>query len=345
MAKLEKLNWQSVLIQDCETDLKIMTLESVKKLENYNTVNAKIVKKVNETVNLLESEVLKVMCLASLLTFASRMYIKWLLLLGTKPLANSVLAKMRSKGVEIPPKIVEKVNALPMKPVKVTGVSDYAYNKAVANGVYDKKYGEELQKRINELLDDSAKEDYSERYTLRASAERQIRAEYQEKQLTELAEQGIDLVWIDTHANCSLRCQKWQGKLYSISGKTGVIDGIGYQPLSNATDIYETTSKGITYKNGCLSGFNCRHKVKPYKTGNKPNYIPPKVIERQRIIEKRQRELERTVRKYESRALGWRKLDKQKYLHYKNLANKWKNDYIDFSKKNNVAYYPSRLDI
>ena len=203
----------------------------------------------------------------------------------------------------------------------------------------------------------SAKEDYSARYTLRASIERQVRAEWQEKQLQSLVDKGVDLVWINTHANCSERCQDWQGKLYSISGQSGTIDGISYQPLSNATDRYETTKAGKSYKNGTLSGFNCRHTVSPYKKGSKPSHIPEEVIERQRDLEQKQRLYERTIRKYETSALGWRKnaklstdnfekeLAKKKYAHYKDLVNKWETEYIEFSTKNNIPYYPSRLKI
>ena len=172
-----------------------------------------------------------------------------------------------------------------------------------------------------------------------------------------LYESGVDLVWIDTHANCSERCQPWKGKLYSISGKSGVIDGISYQPLSNATDRCDTTKSGKTYINGTLTGFNCRHTTTPYKKGSKPSHIPADVIERQRAIETKQREMERTIRKYEAETLGWKAMRKtslsnedreianKQYKKSLYLVEKWQEKYKNFSRENNVAYYPSRLKV
>ena len=42
LAKKQGLNWQVVLIQDCETDIKTITLESIKRGEDYGTTNKKV---------------------------------------------------------------------------------------------------------------------------------------------------------------------------------------------------------------------------------------------------------------------------------------------------------------
>lgn len=348
LAKSKGLNWQVVLIQDCETDIKLITLDSVRRGEDYGSTNKKVSKLIKECISNLESEKLKELSKNTLSIFASRVYLQWLQIYGIRNQGLAVLALMKSKGAIISESIQTKLSNLP---------SDIAYNRATPNMTYDLNYEKQVIDRVNKILDSHAKEDYSERYTVRASAERQVRYEWQQEQLKKLYESGIDLVWIDTHANCSERCEPWQGKLYSISGKSGTIDGISYQPLSNATDRYETTKAGKTYLNGTLTGFNCRHTTTPYKKGNKPGHIPQDVIERQRAIESRQRELERKVRQYESRALGWREngktaltsqekeVAKHNYLHNKNLVKKWQSEYIDFCKKNNVAHYPSRLKI
>jgi hypothetical protein len=198
---------------------------------------------------------------------------------------------------------------------------------------------------MKQAMDMVAKEDYNDKVSLRGWAERQLRYEWHEKQLKDLQDKGIDLVWIDTHANCSKRCEPHQGKLYSISGKSGTIDGISYQPLSNATDIYEYTKSGKAYKNGCISGFNCRHRLVAYKKGFKPEIIPKEVIERQRENDRTQRYLERQVRKYEQRALVKKLTNKRLYKRYKKLAKKWYEKYIEFSKQQDIAFYPSRLKI
>ena len=346
-AKKQGLNWQVVIIQDCETDIKLLTLESVRRGEDYGTANKKVLGLVKDCVDTLESEQLKTMAKNTLPLFASRVYLMWLAIYGNNLQGLAILNLFNKKGIIVPETTKETLANLP----------DYAYNRATPNMSYTLNYEKQIIERVNNILGTHAKEDYSERYTVRATAERQIRYEWQQEQLQKLYDSGVDLVWINTHANCSERCEPWQGKLYSISGKSGTIDGIPYQPLTNATDRYETTKSGKTYINGTLTGFNCRHTTTPYKKGNKPMHIPQEVIERQRAIESRQRELERRIRQYETRALGWRKtsitaLNKQEkmlaqniYKHNRDLVKKWQEEYINFSKENNVAYYPSRLKI
>lgn len=360
LAKSKGANWQVILIQDCETDIKMLTLECVRKGLDYGATNKMVINLINEAVNELESEALKITAKDTLINFASRIYLEWINIYGNRALGLTILSVMGRKGISVPIERKEQLQTLPQALPQTKpslSVPDYAYNRATANMTYSLEYEKEIISKVDKVLGMSAKEDYSARYTLRASIERQVRAEWQEKQLQNLVDKGVDLVWINTHANCSERCQDWQGKLYSISGQSGTIDGIDYQPLSNATDRYETTKAGKTYKNGTLSGFNCRHTISPYKKGSKPSHIPEEVIERQRDLEQKQRLYERTIRKYETSALGWRKnvklstdnfekeLAKKKYAHYKDLVNKWETEYIEFSTKNNIPYCPSRLKI
>lgn len=352
LAKKEGLNWQAVLIQDCETDIKVITLESIRLNEDYGTINKKVTSLIKECIEQLESPTLKVNCKVALYKYATRIYLQLLALYGNREMGLSILAFLFAKGVRTPDSYKAKIEKLPS--VKEWQAPDYVYNRATPNATYTKDYEGQV---INRILDTVAKEDYAERYSLRASAERQIRFEWHEKSMQDLRDKGIKLVWIDTHANCSERCQPYQGRLYSLDGTKGVIDGISYEPIEVATEVYEVTKSGKQWRNGCLSGFNCRHTTSPYKKGSKPAHIPEDVLERQRAIEKRQRELERTVRKYETRLLGYRALKKTeknkekaqaysiKCKHYKELIDKWQSEYIAYSNKNNVPYYPSRLKI
>lgn len=350
LAKKEGLNWQVVLIQDCETDIKVVTLESIRLGEDYGTTNKKVTSLIRECINNLESKTLKEMCIQTLFKYASRVYLQWLNIYGNKAMGIYMLSLIASKGIVAPESFVKKVNELPE-------INDFAYNKATPNAMYNLEYEKQVLHRVNQLMDTSAKEDYSERYSFRASAERQIRYEWHEKNLQDLRNKGVKLIWINTHANCSERCAPYQGRLYSLDKTSGTIDDIPYEPLENVTEIYETTKSGKRWRNGILSGFNCRHTTKPYVKGYKPDHIPEDVLERQRTIEKRQRELERVVRKYEIRYLGYRaikdtaKTKEEKMLatklckHNRELIKKWTNEYMQFSRENNVAYYPSRLKI
>ena len=352
IAKAKGLNWQVVLVQDCETDIKLVTLESIRRGEDYGTTNKKVMSLIKGCIDRLESEEVKRIAKTTLTKFASRIYLQWLNVYGIRSQGLAVLMVLSGKGIITPQTTRETLSKLPKQ-----RIPDYVYNKATANRTYDKTIGKEIVERVNKIMGESAKEDYSTRYTIRASVERQVRYEWQQAQLNKLYESGVDLVWIDTHANCSERCQPWQGKLYSISGKSGVVDGISYQPLSNATDRYDTTKSGKTYINGTLTGFNCRHTTTPYKKGNKPSHIPADVIERQRAIETKQREMERTIRKYEAEALGWKTMRKtsltneerefanKQYKKNSYLVEKWQEKYKNFSRENNVAYYPSRLKV
>ena len=220
-----------------------------------------------------------------------------------------------------------------------------AYETRVPLDVYAKDYIKMVEERLNYLAGIDAKDDYSERVSLRNIAEMQVRQERHQQELQDIVDTGNDLVWIVPHANCSERCEPWQGKLYSISGRYGEIDGIEFQPLSNATDIYETTKSGKVYKNGCISGFNCRHILKPYTKGNKPTEIPASVIDKQREVDRTQRYLERGVRTWKERALLFKGIDNKRYIYSKNKAKEWNERYIGYSRDNQVAYYPSRTDI
>lgn len=350
LAKKENANWQVILVQDAETDIRTLTLESVRNGEDWGTTNKKIMRLINETVNALETESLKSTTKTALMTFASRIYLQWLNIYGNQEQSATALLLLAKKGIKAPVEIRAKLNELPKE-------FRFDFNRAVPNDMYNLDYEKEIIKRVNNALLTNAKDDYSSRYSLRAHIEREVRAEWQQKQIDDVKAKGVDLVWIDTHANCSERCQAFQGKLYSISGGSGTIDGIKYQSLAVATDRYYTTKAGKTYKNGTLSGFNCRHKIKPYTKGSRPNYIPSEVIDKQRELDLKQREYERTIRKYESLALGWgankglakTKQEKQiatkLYNHYNGLVAKWESDYYSFSKQNNLPVFPSRLKI
>lgn len=344
LAKQQGLKWQTILVQDCETDIKVIALDGARRKLPFAEVNRRVTAKINECVKELDTQELKTLAKNSLTTYASRMYLEWVFVYGDKDNADMILAAFLMSGQKVPDKVVKRLLALPI----ASDVKPYvgAYNRAVANGINPLDYEREVIKRVNGILDTVAKEDYSDRYSLRSGVEIRLRQEWHEKQLQGFKDSGVNLVWIDTHANCSERCEPYQGRLYSLDGTVGEIDGIKYVPLEVATNIYATTKAGKTYKNGCISGFNCRHKLIPYKRGFKPIAIPQSVIDKQREIDHNMRHLERTVRVYETRALGWKKTNNRVlYKRYKDLANKWTEKYVEYAKANNVAFYPSRLDI
>ena len=345
LAKQQGLQWQVVLVADAETDLKLLVRNCVLDGDNLSLVNDKVTKFIKELLNELESESIKAKVKQSFPVFATRLYYKWLQVFGTQSMALAYLTALRASNTNIPQAVEQTLKAIPKErkiSVYTPSLDAGAYNRATPNQMYNLEYEKEIQRRINEIADMTPKVDYKTRYSLRASVEIELRWEHNQKQIETMIEKGVRLAWIDSHANCSERCQEWQGKLYSLTGKSGEIDGISYQPLENATEIYDKYG----YRNGCLSGFNCRHKLIAYKKGFRPQQIPESVMKRQRELEREQRRMERTVRLYESRAL-MSKAEKQTkaYKHYKELAKSWTRRYEEFSRKNRIAFYPSRLDI
>lgn len=228
-------------------------------------------------------------------------------------------------------------------------IPEYAFDRGVAAGTYGKDYRAEVGKRLRNVAALAAKEDYESNVSLRNVAEMQIRYEKHLDDLDMLTREGVRLVWISTHSNCSKRCEPYQGKLYSLDGTSGKTDeGYTFEPLEVATDVYYTTKRGIRYKNG-LFGFNCRHQMTPYTPGSKPTEIPDKVVEHQRELEKTQREFERAIR-YEktlyevSRNLGRKETDDiaRRAWH---KAREINARYKEFCKENNLPYPVERVKI
>lgn len=345
LAKKQGLPWQVVLVQDAETDLKMLVRNCILAGDNLAAVNDKVTKFIKGVVDELESEAIKARVRQSFPLFATRLYYKWLTVFGTQALAFAYLKALKAQKTPIPKAIEETLKAIPKKrelSVYTPSFDAKAYNRATPNNMYNLEYEKEIQKRINEIADMSAKTDYRSRYSLRASVELELRWEHNQAQIDGFRSKGAKLAWIDSHANCSERCAQWQAKLYSLDGTSGEIDGVEYQPLEVATEIYDKYG----YRNGCLSGFNCRHKLIEYKKGFRPQQIPESVMKRQRELEREQRYMERRVRQYECRAL-MSKAEHQTgaYKRYKELAREWTKRYEDFSKQNKIPFYPSRLDI
>ena len=164
-----------------------------------------------------------------------------------------------------------------------------------------------------------------------------------------LRDEGHKLVICSTHADCSDRCAPWQGRVYSLDGTSGVTDdGRKYVPLEEATNqnnVYYTNPKtGTKYKGGLL-GYNCRHFLVPYKKGYRFPKPDAQEERKQYEITKKQRGFERNVIKWKTQAIEYKGIDKDKYEFAKKKAIEWNNAYIEYSKANHRAYYPSRTKI
>lgn len=169
-----------------------------------------------------------------------------------------------------------------------------------------------------------------------SEAEAEVRWGYQKDRMEETLESGGDLFRISVHQNCSDRCFPDQGKivsktLSSISPdfKTGkTIDG---QPIYSLSDMLARTDK-YGYHNFILTGFNCRHFLKPYEKGD---ILKPSKEEASETSKAEQlmRDTERRLRGIKAKAKLLAKVDKKKSMEYENLWYKGIREYEAFANK------------
>ena len=219
------------------------------------------------------------------------------------------------------------------------------------------QYCRDYMKKVKDVYRNVAKEDARDltgqtvqKGTLRNKAEMQVRYEAQQEQLAQFKAQGEKLVVCSSHQDCSVRCFKWQGRVYSLDGSQGKTeDGREYIPLEIATNqnqvYYVNPNTGTQYKGG-LFGYNCRHYLKPYRVGMGIPTVTKAQQQRESEITQRQRELERTVRKWRDEAELTRSagLSKEARLCEKKASRAYEK-YKTYSMDNGRAYYPDRVSI
>lgn len=218
----------------------------------------------------------------------------------------------------------------------------------IPNGVYAKDYMHKVNDVYRRLAKEDAMDpdDVSGRNSMRNRAEMEVRNDYHQKQIQDFKDKGVKLVVCSTHADCSDRCYKWQGRVYSLDGTSGTTpDGHKYVPLETATDVYYTTKSGKTYKNGLL-GFNCRHGLYEYKEGMGIPKVSKEEQRRESKINQKQREYERRIRELRSEEelqRGAGNIAEANIL--KKKADALYEEYRRFSIENGRAYYPDRIKI
>lgn len=176
---------------------------------------------------------------------------------------------------------------------------------------------------------------------IRNRAEIAVRYDANVKDLQRFASLGVDLVWTSQHPNCSPRCKDLQGRLWSISGKSGKINGITYRPLSEA--IQGKLKDG----NGIITGFGCRHRLIEYTSNSHPpQELSEAEIKKEYAIDKKQRSYENNIRQMKTnerllRATG-------DIEGAKALRKRWRRTtklYQAYSFENGRPFYPDRCVI
>lgn len=176
---------------------------------------------------------------------------------------------------------------------------------------------------------------------IRNRAEIAVRYDANVKDLQRFASSGVDLVWTSQHPNCSPRCKDLQGRLWSISGKSGKINGITYRPLSEA--IQGKLKDG----NGIITGYGCRHRLIVYTSNSHPpQELSEAEIKKEYAIDKKQRAYENNIRHMKTnerllRATG-------DIEGAKALRKRWRQatkQYQAYSFENGRPFYPDRCVI
>lgn len=345
-AKDEGLDWQTTLIDDLQTQLKILIVLAIMSGWTWAAVNLAVGKIINEADEIEISE-LRERSKRSLLNFATVEYRK--LSTATQGLNLGIVDKVESYVEKPTQRAAESlVQAMSQSGMSVDGVMEYGQPRGQWWTIeqplkeFSKDYMKKVRSAFGELAQSSAKDDYASNVSLRNISEMTVRYERKKSEIDKL--QGkVKLVWISAHANCSKRCQDAQGKLYSLDGSNGEIEGYKYRPLEDVTDVFTTTKAGKSYRNGIIYGFNCRHYLIPYSEGNKPLEIPADIVAKQREINETQRAMERRVR--DLRELAVTTPVKADKTWARKTAVKAYQDYKDYCKENKVAYYPSRVQV
>ncbi len=337
--------WQALAIESAQTEIKVTARDAVLTDEPFESAQKKFNGIITELTDELESEHLIAQCQRSLPPFALRVYIGLLRIFGIGTPNNiAALTRLEQAGGELGKQAAQAQAEMP----RITA-REWAHNRATPLTKQYDKVMRRVMRGLREITMMNPKPDYETNVNLRNVAEMEVRLQHQHEMIKDLREQGTRLVWIEPHANCSRRCEKYQGKLYSLDGTSGEIDGEQYLPLTEATDNpadFYTTKSGVTYHNGCITGFNCRHRLIPYQKGNKPATIPANVIRRQRFLEAEQREMERDIRRAReiTKLLGGIGAGKA-YTAALRRQVELREKYEAFSRKHRVPFYRERLRV
>lgn len=200
------------------------------------------------------------------------------------------------------------------------------YTRGTAGDTYYKEIHKQVKADMRgyEEFKQAATRPYLLNVNQRNIVEMGIRFSKYQEQKKRLIDQGVRLVYVPPHSNCSKRCQPFQGQIYSLTGKEETFERGTAKPIEEVADNVTVRGKkdpSRVYAAG-LFAYNCRHTMQPYQEGQNIEIIPDEEIERQRKVETKQRELEREIR-----AL------REQYMLYKIVQEEGNNPNLDAKTK------------
>lgn len=352
----DPLNEQASLLVDAQTDIKTAIKQGVLNGIPLLAVSEEVRKIIFRAINRIRSPTLRHDARVSLMRFANRTHERFRRELS---MGNNLLVAVTFLTQRISQRAVNGITSeyfVPKTSKEIqaaqivennTEIRLRTQDKGLPLREFQKTYIDRVSKALGRLAEENALDpnDYTGRNSLRNLAEMQVRYERHLDEIESLKASGAKLVVCSVHADCSDRCAPFQGRVYSLDGTSGrTEDGREFVPLEKATDIYYTTKAGRTYKNGLL-GFNCRHKLLPYKPGMVIPFVSETERKKEDGITKRQREMERAVIAYREQALMYKGENAKLYKTARENAAAAYDAYRRFSKDNGRAYYPDRVKI
>lgn len=242
--------------------------------------------------------------------------------------------------------LTNELKANPVKPIdQFRGFDTNARNGIPVIKDYQKLVKSQLRllasevPKAYEIVSDKKGNEEIKLMPLRNKIEMAVRYQANQEDVANLKADGVKLVWTSSHASCSPRCAEWQGRLYSLDGSRGKIDGIEYIPLEEALNA----NNG----NSIINGYNCRHYLIEYTPGSKaPHHYTEEEMNKEYALDQKQRAYENQIRNLKANASVFgAKGDNILAAEYDKKAKILELRYEAFSLKNNRAYYSWRTQI
>ena len=214
-------------------------------------------------------------------------------------------------------------------------------------------YPQELKRKMNGLAKTQtvASETGKKPITVWQKAELDLRYEGQVDMIKDLVNNGVQYAWTSTHPDCSKRCEKWQGKLFDLQAEHSELPGHRMKNKVDGYTVYcfkEVISQvdKYGYQNNIIVGFNCRHRLIPYKPGSvAPQDYTKEQVQRNRKINETLRKMEREIRYYKQQSILYNSIDKRIAKQYKLKAEKLTEQYKNFANRNGYAWYQWRITV
>lgn len=226
---------------------------------------------------------------------------------------------------------------------------DKAYRATMSGAI---SYSEAVKDAINEASREGLKVKYSSgrELTIESATAMIVRTGISQASaeigVARMDEFDCDLVIVSSHLGARPSHQKWQGKIYSRSGKS-----------KKYPDFVRSTGYGRV---DGLCGANCRHNFSPYfegisknpfeKYNSKENKKAYEIQQKQRTIERRVRDTKRQVQNLQTAVDGCKdeqtKFKLQQELDRKSYLLKKQNEqYKQYCEDNDLKPYAERLRV